>query len=133
MGDGALGFWAAVRDVWPDTAEQRCWVHRIANVLDKLPKGLQPRAKRALHEIMRADTRATAEREITRFTHEYGAKYPKAVASLTVDQDRLLAFFDYPAAHWKHLRTTNPIESTFATVRLREGVRKAPGRGRRGS
>jgi len=127
VGDGALGFWAAVRDVWPETAEQRGWMHRIANVLDKLPKGLQPRAKRALHEIMRADTRATAEREITRFTHEYGAKYPKAVASLTVDQDRLLAFFDYPAAHWKHLRTTNPIESTFATVRLREGVTKGAG------
>jgi putative transposase len=127
VGDGALGFWAAVRDVWPETAEQRCWVHRIANVLDKLPKGLQPRAKRALHEIMRAETRVAAERAIARFTHEYGAKYPKAVASLTVDQARLLAFFDYPAAHWKHLRTTNPIESTFATVRLREGVTKGAG------
>jgi putative transposase len=127
IGDGALGFWAAVREVWPETGEQRGWVHRIANVLDKLPKSLQPRAKQALHEMMYAETRAAAAREITRFTQEYGAKYPKAVASLTVDQDRLLAHFDYPAAHWKHLRTTNPIESTFATVRLREGVTKGAG------
>jgi len=99
-------------------------VRRIANVLDKLPRSLQSRAKQALHEIMYAETRAAGEREIARFTHAYGAKYPKAVASLTVDQDRLLAYFDYPADHWKHLRTTNPIESTFATVRLREGVTK---------
>jgi transposase-like protein len=127
IGDGALGFWAAVRDVWPETAEQRCWVHRIANILDKLPKRLQPRAKQALHAIMYAETRASAEREIGRFAQEYSAKYPKAVASLTVDQDRLLAYFEYPAAHWKHLRTTNPIESTFATVRLREGVTKGAG------
>lgn len=116
-----------MRDVWPETAEQRCWVHRIANVLDKLPRSLQPRAKQALHEIMYAETRAAAERELTRFTQAYGRKYPKAVASLTVDQDRLLAYFDYPADHWKHLRTTNPIESTFATVRLREGVTKGAG------
>ena len=127
VGDGALGFWAAVRDVWPETAEQRCWVHRIANVLDKLPKGLQPRAKQALHEIMYADTRAAAVQGIADFGETYGAKYPKAVASLTGDQDRLLTYFDYPAAHWKHLRTTNPIESTFATVRLREGVTKGAG------
>jgi putative transposase len=127
VGDGALGFWAAVRDVWPETAEQRCWVHRIANVLDKLPRSLQPRAKQALHEIMYAETRAAAEREIARFTVAYQAKYPKAAASLTVDQDRLLAYFAYPAEHWKHLRTTNPIESTFATVRLREGVTKGAG------
>ena len=127
VGDGALGFWAAVREVWPETTEQRCWVHRLANVLDKLPKGLQPRAKRALHEIMNAETRAAAERDIARFAQEFGAKYPKAVAALTVDQARLLAYFDYPAEHWKHLRTTNPIESTFATVRLREGVTKGAG------
>jgi putative transposase len=127
VGDGALGFWAAVREVWPETAEQRCWVHRLVNVLDKLPKGLQPRAKRALQEIMNAETRAAAEREIGRFVQEYGGKYPKAVAALTVDQGRLLAYFDYPAEHWKHLRTTNPIESTFATVRLREGVTKGAG------
>ena len=127
VGDGALGFWAAVRDVWPETAEQRCWVHRIVNVLDKLPKSLQPRAKQALHEIMYAETRAAAERAIAHFGEAYGAKYPKAVASLIVDQDRLLAYFEYPAEHWKHLRTTNPIESTFATVRLREGVTKGAG------
>jgi putative transposase len=127
IGDGALGFWAAVREVWLETGEQRCWVHRIANVLDKLPRSLQPRAKQALHEMMYAETRAAAAREITRFAQAYGAKYPKAVASLTVDQDRLLAHFDYPAAHWKHLRTTNPIDSTFATVRLREGVTKGAG------
>jgi transposase-like protein len=129
IGDGALGFWAAVREVWPETAEQCCWVHRLANVLDKLPKTLQPRAKRALHEIMRAETRAAAEQGIARFAGEYGAKDPKAVAALTTDQARLLTHFDYPAEHWKHLRTTNPIESTFATVRLREGVIKgrAPG------
>ena len=119
IGDGALGFWAAVRDVWPETAEQRCWVHRIANVLDKLPRSLQPRAKQALHEIMYAETRAAAARELARFTQAYGPKYPKAVG--------LLAYFDYPADHWKHLRTTNPIESTFATVRLREGVTKGAG------
>ena len=127
IGDGALGFWAAVRDVWPETAEQRCWVHRIANVLDKLPRSLQPRAKQALHEIMYAETRAAAAKGIAAFEVTYGAKYPKAAASLTVDQDRLLAYFDYPAAHWKHLRTTNPIESSFATVRLREGVTKGAG------
>ena len=127
VGDGALGFWAAVREVWPETAEQRCWVHRLVNVLDKLPKGLQPRAKRALHQIMTAESRAAAEREITRFAQEYGGKHPKAVAALTIDQTRLLAYFDYPAEHWKHLRTTNPIESTFATVWLREGVTKGAG------
>ena len=96
-------------------------------MLDKLPRSLPPRAKQALHEMMYAETRAAAAREITRFTQAYGAKYPKAVASVTVDQDRLLAHFDYPAAHWKHLRTTNPIESTFSTVRLREGVTKGAG------
>lgn len=127
IGDGALGFWAAVRDVWPETAEQRCWVHRLANVLDKLPKGVQPRAKRALHAMMYAESRAACAQELRRFTAEYGAKYPKAVAALTTDHDRLLTFFDYPAEHWKHLRSTNPIESTFATVRLRERVTKGAG------
>jgi putative transposase len=127
IGDGALGFWAAVRDVWPETAEQRCWVHRIVNVLDKLPKSLQPRAKQALHAMLYAATRTACEREIRRFTAEYGVKYPKAVAALTTDQERLLTLFDYPAEHWKHLRTTNPIESTFATVRLRERVTKGAG------
>jgi putative transposase len=127
IGDGALGFWAAVREVWPETAEQRCWVHRIVNVLDKLPKSLQPRAKQALHAMLYAATRMACEREIRRFTAEYGVKYPKAVAALTTDQERLLTLFDYPAEHWKHLRTTNPIESTFATVRLRERVTKGAG------
>jgi len=127
IGDGALGFWAAVREVWPETAEQRCWVHRIANVLDKLPKSLQPRAKQALHAMLYADTRTACEREIRRFTAEYGAKYPKAVTTLEKDADALLTFFDFPAEHWKHLRTSNVIESPFATVRLRQRVTKGAG------
>jgi transposase-like protein len=127
VGDGALGFWAAVRDVWPETKEQRCWVHRLVNVLDKLPKSLQPKAKRALHEIMNADTRADAEKLIELFAEEYQAKYPKAVASLRKDEDKLLTFYALPAEHWRHLRTTNPIESPFATVRLRQRVTKGAG------
>ena len=132
VGDGALGFWAAVRDMWPETREQRCWVHRLANVLDKLPKRLQPRAKEALREIMNAESRKTAEKGIADFAEEYGAKYPKALESLTRDQDKLLSFFDFPAEHWKHLRTTNPIESAFATVRLRQRVTKGAGSRKRG-
>ena len=132
VGDAALGFWAAVRDVWPETREQRCWVHRLANVLDKLPKRLQGRAKEALGEIMNAESRAAAEEGIQRFAADYGAKYPKAVESLMRDQDKLLAFFDFPAEHWKHLRTTNPIESSFATVRLRQRVTKGAGSRTRG-
>jgi putative transposase len=120
IGDGVLGFWAAVREVRPGMAEQGGWVHRLANVPDKLPKGLQPRVKRALHAMMYAESRAACEREIARFVAEYGVKYPKAVASLTADQARLLTFFNYPAEHWEHLRSTNPIESTSGTVRLRE-------------
>ena len=127
VGDGALGFWRAVRDVWPQTREQRCWVHRLARVLDKLPKRLQAKAKRALHEIMYAECREDAEAEIERFAEDYGAKYPKAVESLRRDQDSLLSFFDFPAEHWQHLRTTNAIESTFATVRLRQRVTKGAG------
>lgn len=127
VGDGALGFWAAVREVWPETREQRCWVHRLANVLDKLPKRLQPKAKQALHEIMYAESRERAEQEILRFAQEYESKYPKAVASLRQDQDKLLTFFDFPAEHWPHLRTTNVIESPFATVRLRQRVTKGAG------
>jgi len=127
IGDGALGFWAAVREVWPETREQRCWVHRIANVLDKLPTRLQPQAKRALHEMMYADTRPTCEQAIQRFAQDYEAKYPKAVKSLVTDVARLLTHFDFPAAHWKHIRTTNPIESTFATVKLRTRVTKGAG------
>ncbi len=127
VGDGALGFWAAVRDVWPETREQRCWVHRIANVLDKLPKRLQPKAKRALHEIMNAPSKAAAEAAIGDFRERFEAKYPKAVASLLRDSDRLLTLFDFPAEHWQHIRTTNPIESTFATVRLRQRTTKGAG------
>lgn len=132
IGDGALGFWAALRDVWPETREQRDWVHRIANVLDKLPKRLQPKAKAALQEIMKAESRASAEKDIEAIREEYGAKYPKAVATLTRDQDKLLTFFDFPAEHWVHIRTSNPIESAFATVRLRQRVTKGAGSRQRG-
>jgi transposase-like protein len=127
VGDGALGFWKAVGEVWPETQEQRCWVHKIANVLDKLPKRLQPAAKRALHEMMYAESKASCEAEKKRFVEEHQAKYPKAVESLIADWERLLTFFDFPAEHWKHLRTTNPIESTFATVKLRTKVTKGAG------
>jgi transposase-like protein len=127
VGDGALGFWTAVGAVWPETREQRCWVHRLANVLDKLPKRLQPKAKQALHAIMQAPTRAEAEAGIDTFAAEYDAKYPKAVTSLRRDQAQLLTFYDCPAEHWRHLRTTNIIESPFATVRLRQRVTKGAG------
>jgi len=127
IADGALGFWAALRDVYPDTEEQRCWVHKIANVLDKLPKRLQPRAKSHLHEIMRAEGQETALEEMARFQEEYEAKYPKAVDCLTKDTDTLFTFMNYPAAHWLHLRTTNAIESTFATVKARTRTTKGAG------
>lgn len=127
IGDGALGFWRALGEVWPETREQRDWVHRLANVLDKLPKRLQGRAKAHLKEIMQAESRAVAEEEIERFCTEYGAKYPRAVQSLTRDQEKLLTFFDFPAEHWVHLRTSNPIESAFSTVRLRQRVTKGAG------
>ena len=127
VGDGALGFWAALREVWPATREQACWVHKLANVLDKLPPRLQPRAKRALHELMYAESHAECEAARLRFAAEYQAKYPKAVESLVANWDRLIAFFDFPAEHWKHLRTTNVIESPFATVRLRERATRGAG------
>lgn len=127
VADGALGFWAALGDIYPETEEQRCWVHKIANVLDKLPKRLQPRAKSHLHEIMNAQDRETALEELVRFQKEYQAKYPKAVDCLTKDVDRLFTFMNYPAAHWLHLRTTNAIESTFATVKARTRVTKGAG------
>lgn len=127
VGDGALGFWAAVRDVWPETRQARDWCHKLANVLDKLPKRLQPRAKALLHEAMYADTSEHAREAIGRFAEEYEAKYPKAVECLRDDEDALLVHFDYPAEHWKHLRTTNVIESPFATVRLRQRVTKGAG------
>jgi transposase-like protein len=132
VGDGALGFWKALRDVWPQTREQRCWVHRIENVLDKLPKRLHVKAKAALHEIMRAETRKAAEEAIERFEANYGAKYPKAIVSLRRDEAELLAFFDFPAEHWVHLRTGNVIESPFATVRLRQRVTKGAGSRQKG-
>ena len=127
VGDGALGFWAAVRDVWPATRVQRDWCHKLANVLDQLPQGLQPKAKRALREIMYAETRAVADELIDRFATVYGAKYPKAAACLVGDRDALLTHFDLPAEHWLHVRTTNPVESPFATVRLRQRVTKGAG------
>lgn len=127
VGDGALGFWKAVAEVWPETKEQRCWFHRLGNVLDKLPKRLQAKAKRALDEIIKSSTRADAEKAIETFVAEYEPKYPKAVGSLRRDQDKLLTFFDFPAEHWTHLRTTNPVESPFSTVRLRQRVTKGAG------
>jgi transposase-like protein len=127
VGDGALGFWAAARDVWPETRPQRDWCHKLANVLDKLPQGLQPKAKRALREIMYAETRAVADELMDRFAAVYGAKYPKAAACLVEDREALLTYYDLPAQHWVHVRTTNPVESPFATVRLRQRVTKGAG------
>jgi transposase-like protein len=132
VGDGALGFWSALSDVFPSTREQRCWVHKTANILDALPKRLHRQAKAAIHEIYQAETRADAEAGIDDFVRVYGDKYPKAAAKLTKDRDVLLTFYDFPAAHWVHLRTTNPIESTFATVRARTRVTKGAGTRRRG-
>ena len=126
-GDGALGFWAALRDVFPDTKEQRCWFHKIANVLNCLPKSAQPGAKAALAEIWQAEDKEHAIKAVKAFEAAYGAKWPKATAKITDDVDVFLTFYDYPAEHWIHLRTTNPIESTFATVRLRQRVTKGPG------
>lgn len=127
MGDGALGFWKALRDVFPTTREQRCWFHKTANVLSALPKSAQPGAKRALKEIYTAENRTFAAQAARNFAAEYGTKWPKAAAKITDDLDVLLEFYNYLAQHWVHLRTTNPIESTFATVRLRSKVTKDPG------
>jgi putative transposase len=127
IGDGALGFWAAVRDVWPDTRHQRDWWHKTANVLDALPKSAQPTAKQMLAEIRDAEDRDHALAATKTFANEFAAKFPKAVAKITDDLDELLAFYDFPAEHWIHLKTTNPIESTFATVRQRTKVTKGPG------
>ena len=126
-GDGALGTWAALRTVFPGTREQRCWVHKTANVLDALPKRLQSRAKSLLHEMAEAPSRADASKALERFRDEFDAKYPKAVAKLDKDWEQLTAFYDFPAWHWRHLRTTNPIESSFATVKLRTKVTKGAG------
>ena len=127
VGDGALGFWADAREVWPETREQGCWCHKLSNVLDKLPQRLHSRAKRTLHEMMYAARRSDCEGARVRFAAEYQAKYPKALESLTANWERLVSFFEFPAEHWKHLRTTNVIESAFATVRLRERVTKGAG------
>jgi putative transposase len=126
-GDGALGAWAALRDVFPGTGEQRCWVHKIANVLDALPKRLQPRAKSLLHEMMEAPTERDARAARETFREEFAAKYPKAAGKLDRDWRQLCAFYAFPAEHWRHLRTTNPIESSFATVKLRTRVTKGAG------
>lgn len=127
VGDGALGFWSAVRDVWPKTREQRCWCHKMVNVLDKLPKRLQPKAKRLLRDIMYAETRKLADKGFTDFEAEFSQKQKRAVECLVKDREALLTIFDFPAEHWKHLRTTNVIESPFATVRLRQRVTKGAG------
>lgn len=119
VGDGALGFWKALSKVFPDTRHQRCWVHKTANVLDKLPKSVQPKVKSALHEIYLAETRDSAHKAFDSTLRRFRDKYPKAMENLERDRDELLAFYDFPAIHWIHLRTTNPIESAFATVRLR--------------
>lgn len=132
VGDGALGFWAALAEVFPSTREQRCWVHKTANILDALPKRLHKSAKAALHEIYQAETRRDAETGIDVFVGQFGDKYPKAVNKLIRDRETLLTFYDFPAAHWTHLRTVNPIESTFATVRLRTKTTKGAGNRRRG-
>ena len=118
-GDGNLGFWAALAKVYPQTRHQRCWVHKTSNVLNRLPKSLHATAKRYIQEIWMAESRQQAEKAMTVFEVRYGAKYPKAVECLLADRDALLAFYDFPAVHWHHIRTTNPIESTFSTVRLR--------------
>ncbi len=127
VGDGALGFWAALREVFPEAKEQRDWVHKVANTLDCLPKSAQPAARKALAQIRDAEDREHAEQAIAEFAAAYGAKYPKAVAKITGDQEQLLAFYGFPAEHWIHLKTSNPIESTFSTVRLRTRVTKGPG------
>jgi putative transposase len=128
-GDGALGFWAALRVVYPETREQRCWVHKTANVLNKMPKSVQPRAKADLHEIWMAETREHANKAFDTFLAKYQAKYGEACECLRKDRDELLTFYDFPAEHWIHVRTTNPIESTFATIRLRH--RRTKGNGTR--
>jgi len=119
IGDGALGFWAALNEGWPQTRCQRCWVHKTANVLNELPKSIQGKAKAGLHEIWMAETQAQAEKAFDRFVRDFGAKYPKAVDILVKDRAVLLSFYDFPAEHWIHIRTTNPIESSFATIRHR--------------
>ena len=127
IGDGALGFWNAVTKFWPTTRHQRCWVHKTANILNKVPKSVQPRMKESLQDIWMAETRDEAYKAFRLFEQRYGAKYPKATECLVKDKDEMLAFYDFPAEHWAHVRTTNPIESMFATVRLRTNKTKSCG------
>jgi transposase-like protein len=127
VGDGALGLWRALREVFPATREQRCWVHKVANVLNALPKSVQAGARCALNEMIGAEDRTHAERAIEVFASDYGTTWPKAAAKVTGDRDALLTFFDDPAEHWLHLRTTNPIESAFSPVRARTRVTKGSG------
>ena len=129
IGDGAMGFWTALEEVYGNTRQQRCWMHKTVNILNCLPKSWQPKAKQALHAIWQADTREAAEKAFDLFVRTYEPKYPKATLSLQKDRDELMAFYDFPAEHWIHLRTTNPIESTFATIRLRH--RRTKGNGTR--
>ena len=127
IGDGALGFWAALREVYPGTPEQRCWVHKTANILDKLPKSIHGRAKQMIHNMYMAENRKTAIKEYNHFINTYGPKYEKAVNCFKKDFDQLFTFYQFPAAHWVHIRSTNPIESAFATVRLRTKKTKGCG------
>jgi putative transposase len=127
VGDGALGFWGALRDVFPETRTQRDWVHKTMNVLDSIPKSVHRRAKGAIHEITEAENKKEAQKAIEEFAAEFGVKWPKAVEKITSEKEVLLTFYDYPAQHWMHLRTTNPIESTFAPVRARTDITKGPG------
>ena len=133
VGDGALGFWAAVRDAFPETRHQRDWVHKTRNVLDSLPKSVHRRAKSAIKEITEAENKVHARRAVDAFAAEFGARWPKAVSRIVEDKEALLSFYDYPAEHWRHLRTTNPIESTFAPVRARTDLTKGPGSREAGS
>jgi transposase-like protein len=127
VGDGALGFWGALSDVFPETTHQRCWVHKMANCMNALPKSAQPAARAALCEVRDAEDKEHAQKALKSFVKDYEAKWPKMVEKVTKDAEALLSFFDFPAQHWIHLKTTNPIESTFATVRLRTKVTKGPG------
>jgi putative transposase len=132
VGDGALGFWSALRDVFPETRCQRDWVHKTMNTLDCLPKGVHARAKVAIKEITHAENKKEATKAIDEFASEFGAKWPKAASRIVEDKDALLTYYDYPAEHWRHLRTTNPIESVFAPVRARTDITKGPGSRRAG-
>jgi putative transposase len=127
VGDGALGFWAAIRDVFPETRSQRDWVHKSRNVLNSMPKSVHSRAKAAIKEITCAENKKEAIKAIEAFAKEFGMKWPKAIEKITSDKEALLTFYDYPAEHWRHLRTTNPVESVFAPVRARTDITKGPG------